>query len=164
MAKRKKSGRPTDDANADQDRAADAGQPGKQSTAGYFRRVFEENPQLLNERSNRALLQRWLADHPGEKVSGSVKAGLSNIKSALRSRGRKTAARKGSTAPQGPGSGERPGAQRPRPRLRGLAPLEEAIDECLMLARATDREGLEVVIGLLLRARRRVVWKMGQPE
>jgi hypothetical protein len=164
MAKRKKSGRPIDGANAGQDRAADASQPGKESTAGYFRRVFQENPQLLNERSNRALLQRWLADHPGEKVSGSVKAGLSNIKSVLRSRGRKTAARKGSTDPRGPGSGERPGGQRPHHRQRGLAPLEEAIDECLMLARATDREGLEVVIDLLRRARNQVVWKMGQPE
>ncbi len=162
MAKRKKSGRPIDGFNADQDSAADVGQPGKQSTAGYFRRLFEENPQLLNERSNRALLQRWLADHPGEKVSGSVKAGLSNIKSVLRSRGRKSAARKGSTAPEGAGRGERPGGQRLRPR--GLAPLEEAIDECLMLARATDRVGLEVVIGLLRRARNQVVWKMGQPE
>src|SRR4051794_28182770 len=30
-----------------------------ESVAGYFRRLFDENPQLLKERSNEALLQRW---------------------------------------------------------------------------------------------------------
>ncbi len=163
MAKRKKPGRLIGDANADHGRPADAGQPGKESIAGYFRRVFGEDPKLLNERSNHTLLKRWLADHPGEKVSGSVKAGLSNIKSVLRSRGRK-AARKRPAGPQGSGIGARTEGQRPRQRPRGLAPLEEAIDECLMMARATDREGLEVVIDLLRRARNQVVWKMGQPE
>jgi hypothetical protein len=41
--------------------------------------------------------------------------------------------------------------------------LEEAIDECLIMAKATDREGLAGVIDLLRRARNQVVWKMGEP-
>jgi hypothetical protein len=160
MAKRKRPGRAIGRANSGNGEAGGPGQPGKESISGYFRRVFQENPKLLNERSNRALLQRWLSDHPGEKVSGSVKAGLSNIKSVLRSKGRKSAARKSSAEHKSAGSAAPAAVRRPR----GLAPLEEAIDECLMMARATDREGLEVVIDLLRRARNQVVWKMGQPE
>src|SRR6516225_499862 len=67
---------------------------GNESIAGYFRGIFKENPQLLKERSNEELLRRWQEDHPGQAVSKSVKVGLSNIKSVLRSRRRKKAARK----------------------------------------------------------------------
>ena len=38
-----------------------------ESIQGYFRRIFKEKPKLLRERSNKPLLDRWLADHPGEK-------------------------------------------------------------------------------------------------
>src|SRR4051812_6761144 len=62
-----------------------------ESIAGYFRKVFEEDPKLLKQRSNDALLARWLADHPGHgEVPQKVKVGLQNIKSVLRKeRGRR---------------------------------------------------------------------------
>ena len=41
---------------------------GGESIAGYFRKVFEDNPGWLKERSNDKLLQKWLADHPGAQV------------------------------------------------------------------------------------------------
>lgn len=137
---------------------------GKETIAGYFRRIFEEKPQLLKERSNDELLRRWQEDHPGEEVSKSVKVGLSNIKSVLRSKGRKKAARKEAAAERQRDvlAGVEP--RRPAPPKRGLGALEEAIDECLMTARATDKEGLASVIDLLRRARNQVVWKMGEPE
>jgi hypothetical protein len=135
-----------------------------ETIAGYFRRIFDENPALLKERSNESLLARWQQDHPGEKVTGSVKAGLSNIKSVLRSKGRKKAAKKQRVADrerEGQ-SGEKP--QRAATPRRGLGALEEAIDDCLMMAKAADREGLATAIDLLRRARNQVVWKMGEPE
>jgi hypothetical protein len=46
--------------------------------------------------------------------------------------------------------------------LRNLEALEEAIDDCLTLARNFDREGLADVITLLRKARNAVVWKGGQ--
>src|SRR5581483_12316792 len=68
---------------------------GGETTAGYFKRIFAENPQLLGERSNEPLLQRWLKDHPDyPEVPKSIKQNLSNVKSVLRSKGRKRAARK----------------------------------------------------------------------
>ena len=43
-----------------------------------------------------------------------------------------------------------------------LDKLEYQIDECLVLAKVLDREGLESVISHLRTARNEVVWKMGQ--
>jgi hypothetical protein len=43
-----------------------------------------------------------------------------------------------------------------------LDQLELQIDDCLILARQMDQEGLHDVIGLLRKARNEVVWKIGQ--
>jgi hypothetical protein len=132
-----------------------AGDGETESVAGYFRKVFRENPRLLKERSNEELYRRWLADHPGhDEVPEKVKANLQNIKSVLRARRgkRKKASQQG--AGQGPGA--TPMTQQApakRPPARGLDQLEEQIDECLGVARGLDREGLQEVIGLLREAR-----------
>jgi hypothetical protein len=128
---------------------------------GYFRRILGENPRLLKGRSNEELLTRWKADHPGQEVTNSVKAGLQNAKSALRSKRRR---RKKAPA------GEQPAQAAPQPakvasdghKGHKLEALEEQIDGCLSLAKHLDREGLQEVIVLLRRARNEVVWKMGQ--
>src|SRR6266850_6317938 len=63
-----------------------------ETVSGYFRRLFQENPKLLDGRSNEELLGRWLKDHPGEKeVPERIKNSLANVKSVLRTRERKTA-------------------------------------------------------------------------
>jgi hypothetical protein len=133
----------------------------EESVAGYFRKLFAENPQLLKERSNDKLLQRWLADHPGHtEVPQSVKGSLANIKSVLRSSKRKKAARRKQEA-----NGQKVQVRkmtRSRTGGPGLEHLEQQIDECLNLARSADREGLESVIHHLRRARNEVVWKIGE--
>jgi hypothetical protein len=139
---------------------ATPGQEGE-SVAGYFRKIFKENPKLLKQRSNDELFQRWLVDHPGHSVvPKQVRTGLQNIKSVLRSKRKK---RKG--ARPGPEGGAAPaaGAQPPTRRApaKGLEQLEEHIDECLSLAKTTDREALGDVIALLRRARNAVVVKLG---
>jgi len=135
---------------------------GAETTAGYFRKVFKENPRLLGERSNKPLLDRWLKDHVGTTVvPKSVKANLANVKSVLRSTRRKQTANRAadieSVAQQKPvqvarvpsGSSE-------------LERLEHQIDECIISARILDREGLGHVVDHLRMARNLVVWKMGQ--
>ena len=63
---------------------------GAETTSGYFRRVFKENPKLLGSHSNTDLFNRWLADHPDHtEVPQNVKAILFNVKSLLRKKGRK---------------------------------------------------------------------------
>jgi hypothetical protein len=137
--------------------------PGE-SVAGYFRKVFKENPAWLKERSNDKLLQKWLADHPGEKaVPATVKSNLSNIKSVLRSKKRKKVARVAQADPPAatPAAPQAKVARIPTGGSK-LEALELQIDECLIAARHLDREGLHDVIGMLRRARNAVVWKIGQ--
>jgi hypothetical protein len=128
------------------------------SIQGYFRRILKKNPRLLNGKTNQELLNRWLTDHPGEtEVPDRVKQGLSNLKSVLRRQARE----KASPPPEAPATFE------PRHELAPEVPnpleaLEEQIDECLMIARTLDREGLASVISLLRQARNEVVWKMGE--
>jgi hypothetical protein len=132
-----------------------------ESIQGYFKRILRENPKLLKGRSNAELLQRWQDDHDSpDEIPQSVKAGLQNAKSSLRSRGRKRRARKEANAQAGPEASQKQPAAGRRPR-RPLEALEEQIDDCLTAARTLDREGLETVIHLLRRARNEVVWKMG---
>jgi uncharacterized protein with von Willebrand factor type A (vWA) domain len=130
-----------------------------QSVMGYFRSIFKENPKLLKERSNEALLQRWLADHPGAKeVPDTVKKSLANTKSVLR----KKAGKRGR-----PKQGEQPAHEanatqaRPRQDTDRLEELEHQIDEVLHLAKHTDGEGLAKVIGHLRAARNLVVMQVG---
>lgn len=118
---------------------------------------------MLGERSNETLLKRWLADHPGHaEVPGNVKANLSNLKSVLRSKKRKKVARRAEAMPNGQVSQPAAPVARKVTGSSKLEALEFQIDECLTMARQTDREGLHDVIGLLRRARNAVVWKIGQ--
>jgi hypothetical protein len=132
-----------------------------ESMQGYFKRILKEDPKLLKGRSNEELLNRWKEDHPGQEITNSVKAGLQNAKSALRSkrRRRKAAPAVGQSAQE---------ATKPAKvasdghKTHKLEALEEQIDDCLSHAKHLDREGLGEVIRLLHRARNEVVWKMGQ--
>jgi hypothetical protein len=153
VAKRKTSD--TVDAPSGQTQAAG------ESVAGYFRKLFEENPQWLGERSNQALLDRWLKDHPHEKVVPErVRQNLSNLKSVLRKQRRKKPGRpKKETQPT---EATATPAEAPRKNLRRLEALEERIDACLDFARSTDTEGLASVIAHLRQARNEVVWKIGE--
>ena len=129
-----------------------------ESVSGYFRRIFEERPDLLAGRSNDELLLRWLKDHPGEKrVPERVKYIVSNVKSVLRKKGRKRGRKKAAEQPA-----EATTAVATRTPGKGLEALEVHIDDSLTLAKNIDREGLESVINHLRRARNEVVWKMGK--
>ena len=93
---------------------------GGESVAGYFRQVFQEQPNLLHETSNQKLLDRWLADHPDQpEVPKSVKANLANLKSVLRSQQRKQVANRAEEArPKGQRTGTGRRSRSPPPRRR----------------------------------------------
>lgn len=133
-----------------------------ETVSGYFRRIFQERPELLGARSNDELLARWLKDHPGHKeVPGNVKSNLANVKGVLRRKSRKRRGRKPSQelVAQAATAVVTSVTRRPSGHLERL---EEHIDEALTQARNLDRAGLEQVIQLLRRARNEVVWKIGQ--
>ena len=110
---------------------------GGESIAGYFRRIFQENPKMLKDRSNDKLIERWVADHPGEDERlPSVRSSLANLKSVLRSKKR----RRGKAAEERVAT-ETGQPVKARVPARGLEELEIHIDESLMLARKLDAEG-----------------------
>jgi hypothetical protein len=144
-------------------RKPDEAQQAGGSISGYFRAILKENPSLLKSTTNEDIFARWLKDHPGEKeVPDRVKSILFNVKSKLRKKlgGRRGRPRK-EAQPTGEGQTAAAAPVR-RPASRGLDSLEERIDDCLTLARSLDREGLEVVIDLLRKARNGVVVQQGQ--
>ena len=129
-----------------------------ESIQGYFKRILRENPKLLKGRSNAELLKRWQDDHNSpDEIPNSVKVGLQNAKSALRSNRRKRKARKEAR----PAEEQTLDMRRPR-RRQPLEALEEQIDDCITAAKTLDRERLHQVIALLRHARNEVVWMTGQ--
>jgi hypothetical protein len=137
-----------------------------ETTSGYFRRAFKENPKLLKGSDNSELFQRWLQDHPGNKeVPVKVTYILHAVKSVLRRKRKQRRAEKAQTTPtavapvvsatatRAPAAARRPGAS--------LTRLEEKIDACLAVAREMDREGLAEVIERLRAARNAVVRMAG---
>jgi hypothetical protein len=136
-----------------------------EGVAPYFRPIFEANRKLLKTRSNKELLERWLADHGGYKeVPKNVKSGLANLKSvmrkSLRSRRKKKA---DATATSVAKPAASPFLSKNRADTK-LEKLEMLIDDCLTMAKVLDREGLDHVIKDLRRARNEVVWKLGGEE
>ena len=133
------------------------------TVSGYFRKVFEERPEWLGEKSNDAILARYREDHsiaPGGEVDKKIKQNLANLKSVLRKQGRKKRGRPKKEAAAVHAVAAAPVARK-APTSR-LETLEEMIDDCLTLARNQDRDGLREVIHLLRKARNAVVWMIGQ--
>lgn len=135
-----------------------------ESIHGYFRPIFKENPKLLKQRSNEALYERWLKNHPGEEEAPEkVKQGLSNLKSALRAKLR----RQGRKPREEQSSRLATRIDLPdvfsltvKKWVRGahrLDILEAQIDEALLLAKQLDPAGLDDVIWLPRAARNRVI-------
>jgi hypothetical protein len=54
------------------------------SAAGYFKQLFQANPDWLGEGFNQQVIERWKQDHPGEDVTRSVLNGLANTRSLMR--------------------------------------------------------------------------------
>ena len=139
--------------------AAQAPAANGETTSGYFRKLFKEDPKLLKKGTNPELFRRWLQDHPDDKeVPENVKNILSNIKTVLRNK------RKRRRTAEAPAQGAAVVAASPaatRPSGKGLERLEERIDECLAVARAMDGDGLAEVIDRLRNARNQVVRMAG---
>ena len=129
---------------------------------GYFRKIFEEQPDLLRQRSNDPISERWLADNPGHtELPKTVRNTLANLKSTLRKKAKIRKKRKQNV------NGQVPTPAASMAPVRGghassLETLEQQIDDVLDFARSLDKEGLSSIIRLLRHARNEVVWKIGQ--
>jgi hypothetical protein len=127
-----------------------------ESSYTYFKELLKSNPELLRQKKNAPILERYRADHglpEGADVEQKVINNLSNLKSTLR---KEMPAKRG--RPKGAVTTAKPAARNPAPKLQAL---EVSIDDCLSAARSLDPKGLEEVIGLLHRARNMVICKIG---
>jgi hypothetical protein len=128
------------------------------NVAGFFRALFEAKPALLHGKSNKVVKERWLAAHPGvQKIPPNVLNGMANVKSLMRRAQRERKAGGKMFAQHADAL-----AYQSRSGGKGLAALEENIDDCVALAIHLDKEGLQPVISHLRRARNLVVFKIGQ--
>jgi hypothetical protein len=133
------------------------------SMSAYFREVFTQKPEWLQQKSNDVVLARYRSDKgmSAEKpVDKSVKATMANMKSVMRKESRLAANGSQAKAKAAGSSWSQPTP----PAIATLESLEEMIDECLVSAKSYDRAGLDHVIRHLRSARNQVVWKMGQKD
>lgn len=124
------------------------------SVMGYFRQLFEDNPQWLKGKSNEAVFARYRQDHnlpPDAAIPKKIKYSLANTKSLLRRKKRRAG------RPPAAAGGDRKAA-----RPVNLEALELSIDRSLWLAHNLDPDGLADVIRWLRRARNDVILKSGQ--
>jgi hypothetical protein len=134
-----------------------------ESMSAYFRKVFTDRPEWLQQKSNDVVLARYRTDHgmsPDKPVDKSVKGTMANMKSVMRKE-------MGVTGNGSQRKAKAAGSNWPlstAPVKPTLESLEELIDECLVAAKSYDRAGLDHVIRHLRIARNSVVWKMGKSD
>ena len=139
-----------------------------ESLRGYFIQLFRNNPDLVRNKSNAEVVQRWEKDHPGQKFSKSHQNALANAKTKVaKELGiRKRRGKRKRAAAVAVGAAPRPAGTPGRPAGAGhtLDSLELAIDRCLSTARSLEDRDADMpnVVRHLRAARNAVVWILGK--
>jgi hypothetical protein len=128
------------------------------SISGWFRKLYRDEPKWLSIRSNAEVIQRWEAEHPGQKFGKKEQQGLANVKSAEKKR-QGIRKRRGRKAAVAVGAAPQVTATKPRTGVGDLEDLEVAIDRCLSRARHYEEreEGMHAVVRHLRAARNDLV-------
>lgn len=141
---------------------------GAESKSAWFRTFFRENPQYLQEGSNKEVLERWSADHAGREPDDSIRNVMSNVKSNVRKEmgvGRANSGKKVGRPATSPVRVHDPNEPTVEPMSRRqLEELEFALDKCLTMAINLNNPALEDAMRHLRRARNLVVWQQGEPS
>jgi hypothetical protein len=137
-----------------------------ESRSSIFTRYFTKRPDLLRESNFDAVAEMYKQEFPDRDFEDRDRQIAANIKSKLRrefkiGRRRRKRGRPAKAAAAGAAAGANTAPRAGRP-ASSLPMLEDHIDECLMLAKRLDREGLDDVIKHLRRARNIVVVKLGE--
>lgn len=130
-----------------------------ESKSAWFRQLYEAHPDYLTSKSNAEILEMWEKDHPGQRVTESIKGVLANIKSTIKKKlgiGRKGKRRRKAAA------AVEAAPAPPRPPLAQLERLEVAIDNCLNMARHLNNPTLDPIINHLRLARNGAVYQQGE--
>jgi hypothetical protein len=132
--------------------------PSGDSISARIKAIYRNDVELLRARDNDGLKAAWEKSNPGERFSDKIRQIAANIKSRMRKdMGIRKRRSRGKVAVMA--------VDAPKPiKLTLLAPLEEHVDECLMLARGAGREQLAEVIKHLKRARNKLIMMIGDRE
>jgi|SRR4051812_26285959 hypothetical protein len=130
---------------------------GAESKSAVFKRLFESNKEWLKVPSIDEVLKKFEAE-TGRSATDKDRGVAANVKSRLRKqlgmRGRR--GRRGRRPGRPVGSGAMALAVA-APRISAALALEDAIEDCIYLARKMESERLADVIRLLRRARNQLV-------
>ncbi len=132
-----------------------------ESKSALFKRLFESNPELLKVPSIDEVMKLFEAE-TGRSATGKDRGVAANIKSKLRKahglRGRRRGRKRGRPV----GSGNRAAAVAvAAPRASATLALEDAIEDCIYLARKMESDRLADVIKMLRRARNQLILLAG---
>ena|SRR5579871_1603788 len=137
-----------------------------ESKSQVFKRLYAENPQLLDVSGYDEVLSKYQELNPNVEITKNIRGIAANIKSALNRKrgGGSRRGRRGRKRGRPAGTGGSMAVVSAGTRATGgsLTMLEEHIDDCLILAKRIDPEGLRDVIGLLRRARNYVILHAGK--
>ena len=120
----------------------------------YFKKLFQDNPALVEERSNAGIFARFREDHgmaPDAEIAKTDKNNLANLKTGARKK-LYGSTDEGANASLATVTARRVGTG----KLEGL---EEMIDDCIIIARNLDPDGLDETIRHLRRARNLIILK-----
>jgi hypothetical protein len=130
------------------------------SKSSVFTRIFEANKDLLKIPSIAEALTQFEAEY-GQAPTQSDRGLAANIKSRLRRKyglrgGRRRKGRRAAEAANGAVA-----MAAPRVKASSTLALEDAIDDCIYLARRTEAAELAEVIRLLKKARNQLIMLTG---
>jgi hypothetical protein len=128
-----------------------------ESKSGLFKRLFTSNKDLLKVPSIDEIIKMFEAE-TGRSATDKDRGVAANIKSKLRKQlGMRGRRRRGGKRGRPPGSGNAAVAVAVAPRVSSALALEDAIEDCIYLARKMESERLADVIKMLRRARNQLV-------
>jgi hypothetical protein len=123
-----------------------------ENMSGYFRSFYDKNPNQVWKRSNKAVIDQWMADHQGQKqFPDNARVALQNVKGLLRSKKKKRG------RPRKDAVVSAPAVKAIKAPAKLLERLEDLLDEGLGMLRGVAGDGLHKIAGHLKAARRSVI-------
>jgi hypothetical protein len=131
-----------------------------ESKSARFKRLFETHKELLNVPSIDAIIKMF-EEEVGRAATIKDRGVAANIKSKMRKTLGMRGRRKGRKRGRPVGSSNGAVAVMASPRISATLALEDAIDDCIYLAKRMDSEALADVIRSLKRARNHLIVMTG---
>lgn len=128
-----------------------------ESRSGVFRRLYESNLHLLKVPGYDELFRLYQEEDSSRKIGKSERQVAANIKSVLRAEHKIRRRRRGGRATRSVNGAAAPAMSGQQRVAAAHLALEDAIHDCIFLARRMDPTRFEDVVKLLKRALNRLI-------